>query len=429
VLSAGFEPGKFYECVYTATGARPTGIGLATTRDLISFLRYGDTAGGNPCAGDVQHTLAFGSSQSGAFLRTLLRLGLCQDEEGRPSLDGLLPNIAGAFNAEMNWRFGQPSYYGPYSFSYVFPFADLDQREPNTGAVDGLQHIAHERGFAPKVIATNSSAEYWYLYAALSHIDLASGEDVALPSNVRMWQIGGTQHGGGTWPPTHDRPGVAGPAAVHAINTVDFRPVLRAALTHLDAWVGEGVEPPASRYPRVADGTLVAPEVVREQFSSLGVAALAPHLFAAPALDYGTDERGWRASTVPPVVGPLYPLLVPAVDADGNDVGGIRLPDLEVPLATHMGWNERSTVIGGMDTVGPTLAGSSIPFAHSHAERGAAGDARPSIAERYESQGRYLAAVRVAAHRLVDEGYVLASDVEPMVETAGVRWEAWGRGT
>ncbi|MCX7158454.1 MAG: alpha/beta hydrolase domain-containing protein, partial [Proteobacteria bacterium] len=250
-LPSGFVPGKFYEVTYTATGAQPTGLGLAATRDLLSFLRYASAEDGNPCAGALDHTLAFGSSQSGGFLRTMLRLGLCQDEDGRPALDGMLPHIAGAFHTEINWRFGQPSYYGPYSFSYTFPFADLDQREPQTGEVDGFQHVAHERGFLPKVIYTNSSAEYWYLYGALAHINLGDGTDAALPSNVRIYHVGGTQHGGGTWPPTRQRPGVAGPAAVHLINTVDVRPLLRAALVHLDRWVTDATEPPPSRYPRV----------------------------------------------------------------------------------------------------------------------------------------------------------------------------------
>jgi hypothetical protein len=422
-LPDGFEPGKFYEVMYTATGAVPTGLGLAATRDLLSHLRYGAADSGNPCAGDIDYTLAFGSSQSGGFLRKLLYLGMCEDEAGRPVVDGMLPNIAGAFNLELNWRFGQPSYYGPYGLSYVFPFADADQREPNTGRVDGLQHRARERGALPRVIYTNTSAEYWYLYGALAHLNLSDATDVELPDNVRVYHFAGAQHGGATFPPTRERPGVDGPAAVHALNTVDPRPLLRAALLNLDRWVREEAEPPPSRYPRVSDETLVPPERLRVQLPRIPGASLPQRLFEAPYLDFGPEP--WHTTTLPPQVGPLYPTRVPAVDADGNDLGGIRLPDLTVPLATHTGWNARDARIGATDHVGPTLAGASIPFARTKTERIASTDDRASIEERYTDKSDYLNRVRAAAEALVHERYLLASDVDYIVHASGERYEAF----
>jgi hypothetical protein len=424
-LPAGFEPGRFYEIVYTATGAVPTALGLAATRDLLSFLRHASDAEGNPCAGQLTYALGFGSSQSGAFLRTMLRLGLFQDEQGRMVLDGMLANIAGAFNTELNWRFGQPSYFGPYSLSYAFPFTDAEQTEPTTGQLDGLQRLARERVLAPKVIYTNSSAEYWYLYGALAHLTLADASDAPVPENVRIYHFSGTQHGGATFPLTREgRGAIAGPSSIHPYNSVDSRPLLRAALMHLDRWAREGIEPPPSRYPRVADGTLVQPESLRSAFASIPGAMLPPRLFKTARLDYGGEMAFGIASRVPPAVGPGYPLLVPAVDADGNDLGGVRLPDLTVPIATHTGWNQRDPRIGAPELVGPTLAGATIPFARTEDERRASGDPRLSIEERYVSRDNYLRRVREAAQDLVHEGYLLEADIDTVLASSAERYDA-----
>ncbi len=177
----GFEPGRRYEVVYTAVGAPLTGLGFAATRDLASFLRYGSVEDGNPCAGHLEHTLAFGASQSGRFLRQLLYLGLYRDEKGRMALDGLLPHIAGGRMTEANWRFGQPSYLGPSSVINLFPFSDAVQTDTATGRTDGLQSRANASGKAPKMMYVNSSAEYWGSQAGLVHSALDGGADVVPP--------------------------------------------------------------------------------------------------------------------------------------------------------------------------------------------------------------------------------------------------------
>lgn len=417
----GFQPGKHYEVVYTAVGAPLTGLGLAATRDVASFLRYASKQDGNPCAGQFDHVLAFGASQSGGFLRTLLYLGLCEDEEGRLAFDGLLPHIAGSFRGEFNWRFGQPSYYGAHTLAYVFPYTDALQTEPATGLPDGLQRRATERGKAPKVIYTNTSSEYWYLNGALTHTALDGSGDAKLPDNVRIYHFAGAQHGRGVLPLTDSSP-LQGTKGVYHFNSLDYSPLLRAALVNLDRWVTEGQAPPPSRHPRLADGTLVERESLRERVARTTGARTPVHLSLLGRLDYGPEMSKWRHTQDPPKMGPSYPMRVPQVDDDGNDLGGIRHPDVAVPLATYTGWNLRHADIGGADQI-LGLSGATLPFPRTAAQRAAKSDPRSSIKERYASREAYLDQVRAAAQKLVGERYLLEDDVTPVVEHAAQRYD------
>ena len=116
------------------------------------------------------------------------------------------------------------------------------------------------------------------------------------------------------------------------------------------------------------------------------------------------------------------PFLVPQVDADGNETGGIRLPEVAVPLAATTGWAFRSPRTGAPTQL-MTNTGSYIPFAPTRAARESNGDARPSIAERYSSRADYLQRIEAAARRLADERYVLSSDIAAIVERAGRHWD------
>lgn len=425
---AGFAPGRFYELTYTAMGAVPTGLGLAATRDFVSFLRHGadpvDSAAEleDPLAGRVRYALGYGASQSGAFLRTLLHLGLHEDEAGRLVFDGVLADIAGAFAGELNWRFGQPSYYGPYSPSWDFPFAEVEQAEPHSGRRAGRMRAGTQQ---PRVMFTNTSAEYWYLHAALTHLVLADETDAPLPDHVRLYLHNGTHHGGATFPLTQ-RTAVSGdtPAAQHPLNAVEYRALMRAYLVSLDRWATEGIEPPPSQYPRIADGTLVTAEAVREAFDQIGVAGPPAHLFRLGPLDFGEGAEWGEMTKQPPEAGPPWTLYVPAVDEDGNELGGVRLPDIAVPLATHTGWNRRHEAIGAPDHVGPTLSGATIPFAPTDEAR-SDGDRRRSIAARYPSREAYLEAVRKHAESLLAGRHLLADDVETVTRNAAARWDAW----
>lgn len=222
-------------------------------------------------------------------------------------------------------------------------------------------------------------------------------------------------------------PAYAGPIAprermaVNVLNTVDHRPLLRAVLANLVAWVEDGVEPPPSRHGRLDDGTLVERESLRPFFERIPGSGLPRHLACLGELDYGPEP--FIASQLPPGMGPPYTLFAAAIDADGNELRGIRHPDVAVPLATHTGWNVRAPETGGAGQY-LSLTGSTIPFARTAAEREANGDPRPSIAERYASRDDYLARVRAAAEQLVRDRDMLAGDVDSVVEAAGQRSDA-----
>jgi hypothetical protein len=207
---------------------------------------------------------------------------------------------------------------------------------------------------------------------------------------------------------------------------VNYGRLLRACLVNLDGWVTGGVAPPPSRHPRIADGTAVAPETLAKTFDAIP-AARYPRRHARPRRqDFGADPEMRRITLAPPRVGAPYGTRVSAVDADGNEVAGIVLPELNVPLATHTGWNLRHADIGGVEQL-LVFAGATLPFARTRAERERAGDPRPSIAERYASREDYLARVRAAALALVKERYLLEEDVETSVAFAARMWEAWAR--
>ena len=243
-LASGFQPGKVYQVVYTTTGAPVIGLGLLAMRDIVTFLRYGAAGEGNPCAGHIQYAYGFGRSQSGRFLRHFLYLGLNQDEHDRTVFDGLIPLVAGGGRGEFNQRFGQPSNANKYSMKNLFPFHDTAQTDPDTGRTDGLLARLATRGKVPKIFFINTSAEYWGGHAALTHTDLDGKHDLVSSETVRIYHLAGTQHGPGNLQLT-DTGTRDDSLGQHKPNSVDYRPLLRAALVNLDRWVTAGTAPAA----------------------------------------------------------------------------------------------------------------------------------------------------------------------------------------
>ena len=425
-MSSGFEPGKIYQLVYATRGSKIVGLGFAAIRDMASFLKNGLAEAGNPCAGNIEHAYSIGLSQSGRFLRHLLHTGLNEDEEDRTALDGVISHVAGGLRGEFNQRFGQPSKDICYVSPGLFPFADTEQTDPVTGQTGSLLARLKEQGKLPKIMFTNTSAEYWRGDSALIHTDLETMTDAPEESQwVRRYHFAGTRHGIGVFPPQWVNPsdGVRGQLP---LNGVDYSPLLRAALDNLDRWVAGGEPPPPSRHPNLADGTSVPSRGLLERFARLPAVRVPPQTTRAMRLDYGPETHLGRTLTLPPIEGEEYPALVSDVDEDCNEVAGIRLPDLAVPVATYTGWNLRHPDMGNPDLfIGITggLAGWMLPFPATPADRQASRDPRRSIEERYPSREDYLRLVGAAAESLVNERYMLAEDVEGVVEQAAARYD------
>lgn len=422
-IEGGFQPGRIYEVVYRTRICPVVGTGLLAVRDAVSFVRHADAAAGNPCAGRIAHAFAHGGSQSGRFLREFLYQGLNLDEAGRRVFDGVHPHVASARLGEFNQRYGQPSIHQTIGFGHRMPFSSDEQTDPLTGQRDGLLTRQRALGGLPRVITTNTSSEYWYSQCSLIHADLAGERDLEPPPEERIYLLAGTRHNAGALP--LQRETLFGGRTANALNVVNHNPLIRAMFIALERWVIADEEPPPSLFPRLADGTAVPRGDVVRSFATIpGVAV--PAIERLPTLgrvDLGPEaDRG--IGRFPPTQGEPYPSSVSAVDADLNEVVGIRLPDLSVPVGSHTGWNPRDPSTGGEGQIIDT-GGSTIPFPRDADERERTGDPRRAIAERYRDRDDYLARVRQAAERLAEQRYLLAEDVEPVVRHAAERYDAF----
>jgi len=421
VMPAGFDPGKIYELVYTSKDPAIVGLGPAAVRDLISFLKYGIAA--DTILGDhhdfIKRAYGFGISQSGRFLRTFVYYGFNRDERGRRVFDGMMVHVAGAGRGSFDHRFAQPSRDGhPFLNTFyptdIFPFTDLPETDAETGITDGLLTHAPPPAAVPKIFYTNTSYEYYGRSASLIHTTLDGTGDAPLAPTTRIYFLAGCQHGPAPFPPERGD-------AQNLANPNNSRWTLRALLVALDRWVADGAEPPPSRYPKIADGSLTTLSAVA--FPKLPSVQFPARIQQAWHVDYGEEFRSAGIVTIePPKVGSVFPMRLPQVDADGNDTAGIRMPATAVPLATYTGWNLRSAEIGAPDEL-YSMTGSFIPFARTKAERVKAGDPRLSVEERYASKQAYLDKVRVAAGDLVQGGYLLERDVTLVVARASAEWD------
>ena len=426
-MPSGFDPGKIYQLIYTTTGSRIVGLGFAAMRDAVSFLKHAPSSAGNPCAGSIDYAYAMGRSQSGRFLRQYIHAGINDDEEDRPALDGIIPHVAGGMRGEFNLRFGQPSKDVCYIIPEMFPFTDTMQTDPVTGAQGSLLDAMERRGNVPRIMFTNTSAEYWRGDAALIHTDLETLTDAPESQWARSYHFAGCQHGSGDFPPLEIRTadGIKGQLP---FNSVDYAPLSRAVLDNLDRWVTTGEEPPASRHPSLNDGTAVESHTLLARLAQLPNVNVPTQTTRAIRLDYGPESHLGRTIKLPADEGEEFPALVADLDESFNELGGIRLPDLSVPVATYTGWNLRDESIGNPGLfIGITggLAGWTLPLSANQSERESSGDPRASIEERYASREDYLEQVTRAAMDLVAERYLLEEDVPEVVDLAGRKYDYW----
>jgi hypothetical protein len=402
-----FAPIKIYELWYEATGSKVLGIGYASVRDLVSFLRYKSANRGgipNPLIStmsEIRHALAFGVSQSGRFLRHFLELRMNADETGQKVFDGVFSHVAGAGKVFANHGFAMPGRTATQHEDRLypenwFPFSTAKTADPVSGQIASLlPGTAND----PKIIETNSATEYWQKGASLIHTDSGLRRDLKLPDNSRAYLIAGTQHGG--------RPGVdprPGPC-VNPRNPHSATPALRALFAALEDWVVRDIAPPASRVPSLAAGTaVIAKTIAMPKVDGFAIAPGANPIL--PPVDWiDPPEKSPPAS---------YTTFVSAVDSDGNEIAGIRLPSLAVPLGTYTGWN----VYKAQPDELADRDGSFIAFARGKVERDAAGDPRFSLEERYGSRANYADQVRQAAALLVAERLLLQDDADRLVAAA-----------
>ncbi len=404
---AGFSTNYTYDLVYVARDPVVMGIGFASTRDLVSFLRH-ERSGANPLmrggtADPVRWAIGFGRSQSGRYIKDLVYQGFNLDENKRVVFEGLMPLISGSRLMSVNAPFGMPSrspgHYGGDQFPHTY--ATLD--DPISKKRDGWLSRCTAQKACPKVMHMDSGTEAWLSRNALVVTDASGKKDQPIPDNVRLYYFSSTQHN----PSAKPDYGIC-----KNLSNVNPRiESIRALLVAMQAWMTEGKLPPSSRFPRVSDGTLVPP--------------LPADKFGFPAIPGVAYNGKYNALAMkdfkvqPPrnIPGAEYPALAPKVDADGNDIGGVRSVALEVPLATYMGWNHRRA--GFMENELCNLQGSTIPFAKTAAERGA--DPRPSLQERYGSHAAYAAKVEAAAAKLVSERFLLPEDAARFVSDARSR--------
>ena len=425
-IPGGFEPGWIYELIYTAKDPLVLGLGHLAVRDFVSFLKYAasDAAGAaNPLLEGgriaIDKTYGWGRSQTGRCLRDFVHRGFNADAQNRRVLDGILPHVSGGGLMWLNHRFASgvspagEQYEDHENCADRFPFSYAMSTDHLTGKRDA---ILKRPETDPLVIHTQSATEYWQRRGSLVHTD-TRGNDLEQPQTVRVYQWSSSQHFAD---PNLKKPGRG--VCENVINVVRTSMLFRAMIDAMDRWASDGTPPPPSRIPRRADGTLVTAEEWRRQFPRIPGALLPTGPNELPLYDFGPDfERGILREPPQWVAGKSYTVLVPAVDADGNEISGVRAPMVGAPLATYTGWTIRSRGFGHGAT--HTFIGSTIPFAETETERRYTGDTRPSIRERYANKAAYQAAIAEAARTLVDSGLMLAEDVERAIADAA-NWSA-----
>lgn len=412
---APFDSGAIFEFIYPGTEPTVLGLGLLSTRDINSFLRFAaEDSAGNPNPldpGSIQNALALGISQSGRYLREYIYGGFNQDLEGRQIFDGAMPIIAGSRRIWLNYEFAQVGRWSKQHEEHLqrgdqFPFTYPTFEDPLTGEVDGILAACSTTATCPKIMHVDGEYEVWGARGSLVVTDgnPEGPQDVDMPDDVRVYMVAGTPHGGDNTilPPTND------PGICQQVNTpLGTRVVIRSLLLRLDDWTADGVKPPRSNYGSADRGTLVDSARTSTRFPEI------------PGVTYNGLYNYLRVtdySATPPAEGAEYDVLVPRVDNDGNSRAGIRLPALEAPLATYAGWNLRAAGHAEGEMCGS--AGSFIPFAATREERIDEGDPRRSVAERYHTSDRYVERFSNWAHSLVRKGYLLPVDAQSMIEEA-----------
>jgi hypothetical protein len=405
---AGFDSGAIYEFVYSAKDPIVAGMAFASTRDLVSFLRHeaaDDTGTANPLVQNgglaITYALGYGISQSGRFAKDFVYQGFNTDENFRQVFDGIDPHISGSRKTYTNYEFAQPGRFSRQHEDHLFPgdqfpFTYTTLVDQVTGQLDGNMFRCRLMGNCPKVLHTDTDTEMYQARGSLVSGD-TRGETIDMPDDVRIYYFSGAEHTPAASP--------AFGICQNLSNILDYTPQSRAVIVALEEWVTEGRQPPKSRYPTVAAGTLAPSPFVG--FPDI------------PGVTYNGKYNTLTVhdnSTQPPTQGAAYPVNLPIVDDDGNPVDGVRPIPVQVPTATYAGWNLRSA--GNAKDELCSLTGSYIPFAATKADRLASGDPRLSNEERYASHADYVRQVKQAAKHMMGERLLLKADADALTAAA-----------
>jgi hypothetical protein len=433
-LAGGFQNNRVYELRYRATGSPVMGLGYVTSRDLVAFLHHAtvDDAGNPNPAGKITTTLCDGISSSGMYYRDYLYQGFNEDEQGQQVCQGVHINIPGVQKLFLNYRFAQPN---PFTVQhrerYVpddnFPRAyavrrnplfgpgddDQDQGDDALGARDG---ILKRPRTDPKVIHTDSATEWWQFRSSLVDTDEEGTKDIQQPENVRRYEFSGTQHfvAKGVTPTF----GTGNRQCQQLSNPTHYGASARALIVALEEWVRQGKPPPPSRVARVADGTLVPQDQASTRFPHIPGVTYTGRYNGSGDRDFGprvVGNSGVIDNLIPVVLSTHRPL-VPKVDGVGNDLAGIRQPEVGAPTATLTGWNTRTAEFTDGDLC--DLNGMMIPLRRTRADRLAAGDPRPSLEELYRTHQGYVDRVTAVARELQRDRLMLQEDVDDYIQAA-----------
>ncbi|HEY1375022.1 MAG TPA: alpha/beta hydrolase domain-containing protein, partial [Candidatus Binatia bacterium] len=410
---AGFSTDAIYELVYEARDPIVMGLGFAATRDIVSYLRR-ETSAANPLSFDdgrggraaPRWAIAFGSSQAGRFLKDLLYQGFNLDERKRIVFDGLIPHISGSRRIFVNAEFSMPGRFptaleGHYFPGDEFPYTYENAPNPSTRKTDGVLARCRVQQACPKIMHWDSGTEAYQARNSLVVTDPRGRSEAPIPSNVRLYYFSGTQHGPAEKP--------ARDTCQQLSNPLSYQETQRALLVALQDWVTKGIEPPESRFPRLSDGTLV--DTAREK---QGFPAIPGVKYLGKVNDLFLQNR--RVEPPEHIAGTEHRIYVPKVDADGNEIAGVRSVDVQVPVATYSGWNLRAK--GYMEDELCYLVGSYIPFAKTKEERMKSGDPRLSLEERYKDSADYVEKLALAARSLIEERFLLPEDAARIISAA-----------
>ena len=417
----GYESGKIYTLRYWTNDSPLMGLCFPAVRELVTFLSNSDSL--NPLLdssgqSSIKHRLAYGSSQSGRFLRNYLYQGFNRSLGDKRVFDGIFSNVPGCRMGFFNYRHAQPSRASGFFPNFDFPFTDLPTSDPVTGQTGGILERVPE-AFQPKVFYVHHSGEYWSGGAALTHVTLGEYADVVLPANIRIYSFSGTAHGFAEL--SEGRP-EAMPEYLLPFNPNPTYLIENPLLEALAEWVASDQEPPPSSYPRTDRKELVW----FEEFTFPEIPEItSPEIIEVhPRFDWGPRYKDGIIDNPLPGIGVLYPILVPTVGPDENELGGIRSPHVTVPVASYTGWNYPSSSFQGVSkTCAASLTGAWLPFSATRVERRKRGDSRESLEERYSSLEDYLGKLRQAAEALISKKLMFEEDLDLVLEQGEAMYE------